>query len=452
MKNNRVGPWFNPIIVCAAIMMFLGCTPTSIFHKYKINDDEATSILIDAKQRAILAVTTSEHAQQGDSKKEESQELSRRVLVCAEPSPDALSVASTSLNVSGEINAPSDGTGKGQIEKILKEIAQELGSRDTTIQLLRDGLYRQCEAYLNGVIDSDEYKKLTNRYVDAMITLLAIERITPSPTNVNKPDPKPKNMKETQPSPNEKPMDKEVIDAVKSIAFAFLNNSLLDKCISEDKNGQGKESDVTNVFTDVCAFVSTSLMSKRDKQLFSNVNKLPELLKTLETTNETVGETNAALGTANNKLEQATKALETTNDTIGKTNTELTETNKTLSKTNKTTGETNAKLNHTNTALGTTNAKLTETNKALGQTNATLGTTNDKLEKADTTLGTTNDKLTKINEDLGATNDKLKQTNEALDKLKEDEETKSDGQPQESPKGASTEANDRILNSESDIE
>ena len=56
MKNNRVWHWVTLMAVCAATMTFVGCTTPSIFHTYKINDDEATSILIDAKQRAILAV------------------------------------------------------------------------------------------------------------------------------------------------------------------------------------------------------------------------------------------------------------------------------------------------------------------------------------------------------------------------------------------------------------
>lgn len=46
------------------------------------------------------------------------------------------------------------------------------------IQLLRDGLYRACEAYTNGIIDGREYKRIIARYDETMITMLAIDGLT----------------------------------------------------------------------------------------------------------------------------------------------------------------------------------------------------------------------------------------------------------------------------------
>ena len=466
MKNNRIGLWFNPIIICVAIMMFLGCAPTSIFHKYKIADGEATSILIDAKQRAILAVAPLDHAQQDGSRKEASQDLARRILVCAEPSPDALSIVSTSLNASAGMSIPSGVKGEPKIEQTLKEIAQTLGSRETTIQLLRDGLYRQCEAYLNGMIEREDYKVLANRYVDAMVTLLAIERITPEPTNESSSSEKETPDSEEQASPastndamsaltsesteteedlltSSKPIGTEVVKAVQEITRTFLIKDVLDKC-TNSRVSKGKHADQKGI-TAVCTLVHTSLLSGEDRSLISNVQQLPEILDVLKESQDVTKTTQKALDTTRGQLKETNKALEVNkgliegnNAALGTTNTELTKTNTALGKTNR--------------ALDNANDKLEKTETKLEQANTALGATNSRLEKADTALGTTNDKLTKINEALGTTNDKLKQTNEALNKLKEDEETKSDGQPQESPKGASPETNNRILNSESGIE
>ena len=79
------------------------------------------------------------------------------VFICAEPSPDALSAISSVFSGSGSFSIFGKAEGSGGVAAALKEAAEELGSRNATIQLLRDGLYRQCEAYLNGMIDRKTY-------------------------------------------------------------------------------------------------------------------------------------------------------------------------------------------------------------------------------------------------------------------------------------------------------
>ena len=82
---------------------------------------------------------------------------------CAEPAPDAMGAIFTHLaaNLSGK------GKGKGAIEAELtgnidtttSTSVFELFQRSQGVQLLRDGLYRLCEAHLNGAIGSDEYRE-----------------------------------------------------------------------------------------------------------------------------------------------------------------------------------------------------------------------------------------------------------------------------------------------------
>lgn len=61
-----------------------------------------------------------------------------------------------------------------------QEGAAFVGLRTSTIQLLRDGMYRLCEAHLNGAIDGDTYNLQLRRYQRYMVALLAIEQLTGS--------------------------------------------------------------------------------------------------------------------------------------------------------------------------------------------------------------------------------------------------------------------------------
>ena len=467
MKNTRVWHWFNHVAICAVTMVLVGCPSTSIFNKYKIKDEYGVnSILIDAKQRAIIAVPVPKSVEQDDSKqndpkqgdskqgnpkqgdsKKDPEELPRKVFVCAEPSPDAVSVVSSSLeaNIGNSLLGSNDG--KAVLKSFLKNLASSLGSRNTTIQLLRDGLYRQCEAYLNGVIDAKEYAELANRYVDGMVTLLAIERITPDPINGTTPGSNLEGTEERQFSSTEKliePISEATVEAVKEITRAFLNKNLLDECISYWNNDKNSSKD-NKTLIEACTVVTASLLDKEDKKVLSNVGKLPEILTALKTnskltnsnnaklgkTNETLGETNtnlkdtnAVLGETNTNLKGTNTALDETNTNLKDTNTALGETNTNLKDTNAVLGEINTNLKGTNTALGETNTNLKDTNAVLGETNTNLKGTNTALDETNTNLKGTNTALDETNTNLkdtnavlGETNTKLTETNTNLCKI-----------------------------------
>lgn len=174
--NMRIS--LKELCALAIVAGLLGCAGTPIFHEYSISDGEdTTSALIDAKQRAVIATP---------GRLDPEDPGSRAVLVCAEPSPDALSVVSSSLGAAASVGGDGEGRSNVSIASAIQEAVRELGHRNATIQLLRDGLYRQCEAYLNGVISADEYRALSNRYVDGMVVLLAIERITPDSASLGR--------------------------------------------------------------------------------------------------------------------------------------------------------------------------------------------------------------------------------------------------------------------------
>jgi len=178
MRHQRtLGTVLSFATLCIALS---GCiaNQTSIYRQYSVTDPPETitdSVLIDARQRAIL-----------------SQPAGRPALICAEPSPDALSAISRAFAAGARANIEAaggavtpEGAAQVSLAKSLTEAAAQLGSRNATIQLLRDGLYRQCEAYMNGAITEESYQKMSNRYVNAMVTLLAVERLTPTSATIN---------------------------------------------------------------------------------------------------------------------------------------------------------------------------------------------------------------------------------------------------------------------------
>ena len=147
-----------------------GCgSMTSIYRSRSVNDDKI--IAIDAKQRfAVIKYQTKERVS-GDGKETTAKTIQS---FCAEPSPDALSAISASL--SGGLTKPS---GKSiQAASALAESSSNIGLRTQSIQLLRDGMYRVCEAYLSGAITESEVKRLLSRYQDTMVAILAIEQLT----------------------------------------------------------------------------------------------------------------------------------------------------------------------------------------------------------------------------------------------------------------------------------
>jgi len=146
------------IIAFISIVLFSGCAKlNSIARNFNVNNGEGQ--LIDAKQRAIIVVK---------------QKDTNKIVVCAEPSPDALSAYATQLALEGKIpeKAALKLAGSSQ------EGTSYIGLRTQSIQLLRDAMYRNCEAYANGALDKVQYGIASRRYQRSMVALLAIEQLT----------------------------------------------------------------------------------------------------------------------------------------------------------------------------------------------------------------------------------------------------------------------------------
>jgi hypothetical protein len=146
-------------VSAAGSLVLAACTTPNI-HKTDIFDPPTSGIRmlsIDAKQRVVIV----------------GRSINGQTVTCAEPSPDALSALSTS--VGGSIQDPKVAASFAVAQV---ESAASIGLRTTSIQLLRDGMYRLCEGYAAGGTKPDEFNSQQRRFQNLMLSLLAIEQLT----------------------------------------------------------------------------------------------------------------------------------------------------------------------------------------------------------------------------------------------------------------------------------
>jgi len=147
MRQTMMG-----LLPLATLTLMSGCAEmTHLTRTRNLKDNSAT--YLDAKQRAVF---------------------NRRNILCAEPSPDALSALSASNKL--DVATPQ-GTSVGDAFSIA-EAAGSIGLRTQSIQLMRDHMYRLCEAYQNGAITPLTFELLHRRFQTTMVAILAIEQLT----------------------------------------------------------------------------------------------------------------------------------------------------------------------------------------------------------------------------------------------------------------------------------
>jgi hypothetical protein len=113
----------------------------------------ATAVHIDAKQRVVLA---------------------KAGFACAEPSPDALSAYASSMGLG--IALPNQAS--ASFAQALQESSASIGLRTQAITLMRDALYRICEASYNERLNQPQVMSLLARTQDLTLAVLAVEQLT----------------------------------------------------------------------------------------------------------------------------------------------------------------------------------------------------------------------------------------------------------------------------------
>lgn len=156
---------FFSIIGLSVLSFYLaGCGNfNSVYRELKV--DEGSGAMVDIKQRAVIA---SIHETMKEGKAE------KKTIVCAEPSPDALSVYAAEIAAEGSVPEKV----QAKLSAAFQENAAFVGLRTQSIQLLRDSLYRLCEGYMSGALNELQYQNLFRHYQKYMVALLAIEQLT----------------------------------------------------------------------------------------------------------------------------------------------------------------------------------------------------------------------------------------------------------------------------------
>lgn len=107
--------------------------------------------------------------------------------VCAEPQPDAMRAVATELAAALKAEGPASlfapGAGGtvsagGSASAATREAIASLGQRTPTVQVLRDALYRACEAHMNGLLEPGHVRFIAGRLDNVMIGLHAIDGLT----------------------------------------------------------------------------------------------------------------------------------------------------------------------------------------------------------------------------------------------------------------------------------
>ena len=93
---------------------------------------------------------------------------------CSEPSPDALAAyaAAIGIGASTPTSGAASAAGSGQSS------AASVGLRTQSITLMRDALFRMCEAYANGAVGPAQVATLLGRSQDLTAVVLAVEQLT----------------------------------------------------------------------------------------------------------------------------------------------------------------------------------------------------------------------------------------------------------------------------------
>lgn len=174
----------------AVACLLTGCQ-AGIFREWDM--DGGTSLSLDASQRLVFV--TDKGGRSRD-----------RRIVCAEPSPDSITSLAATFAASGAatnntsrpvigpdgkavvdaegkpVLATDDRDAKAALAASYAQNAAFIGMRTQTIQLLRDGLFRACEAYMNGAIDEVQYNMLLVNMPKTMAALVAMDGLTGRPS------------------------------------------------------------------------------------------------------------------------------------------------------------------------------------------------------------------------------------------------------------------------------
>jgi hypothetical protein len=163
--------------VVVITILLTGCAKWPV-HKFSVQNTPnhtSDSLVIDAEKRVVLSGVRLATGKRINPQTNQVEFFDIDLpVVCAEPSPDAISAAALSL--AAKANS-ADQVG-AEMALSHAQSTSYIGLRTQTIQLLRDGMYRLCEGYLSGALYPESFNELHRRYQNLMMGLLAVELLT----------------------------------------------------------------------------------------------------------------------------------------------------------------------------------------------------------------------------------------------------------------------------------
>lgn len=158
MKMNT----YNKFLTISIILCCSGCS------SFGIDGHIQNSRTLAAEERMLLVT------EKGLRKNIDGSVTRNTRVVCAEPSPDAIMALAASGTLSGIFGSGEEVQGQAAFSQAVGE----LGERTPVIQLLRDSLYRSCEAYMNGLLNEEDYTDILAFFDIYSATLLGMESLT----------------------------------------------------------------------------------------------------------------------------------------------------------------------------------------------------------------------------------------------------------------------------------
>lgn len=143
------------LITLLIVILLSGCT--SLLNTY--SGERSTGSIIKPGERLILRSI----GEPGTNR------------ICAEPPADVASSVFSSINASLQGNIQEQAKGRAALTSISNSEIVKLFERSQGIQGLRDGMYRTCEAYINGGIESPTYGQQMTYMTATLNFLVTVE-------------------------------------------------------------------------------------------------------------------------------------------------------------------------------------------------------------------------------------------------------------------------------------
>lgn len=161
------GASYRCIVALGLTAILMGACDT--IHQ-EANIGGVDTLSIDAKQRLMVVA---DRVADDDT-------VQRRVT-CTEPSPDALVAKAAAIAANANVTPGTGASGGGTVGAGFSENAASIAFRDHTVQMLRDGYYRLCEAYMNGAISETKYKLMVMNADTFMVVASALQTLGANP-------------------------------------------------------------------------------------------------------------------------------------------------------------------------------------------------------------------------------------------------------------------------------